>query len=317
MSSDQSDDVVRERRSVQTDAAKVRLSGETQSFTIASDADFVIGRDDDSDLTLDDLAVSRPHARIFHDVDGYRLEDLDSANGTFVERDQEIITVEGPVSLQGGDIICIGPFRVSFEQESAERIDPQHAQPWGPDIHVPTVVAGFSHFFSGFFIWALAAVLANDIGEDLDLSANAVRLLPISTLVPAAIARFIFGHLTDSKGPLLSGSLVMSIALIPLAALWLAGDNQAVMWPCVAVLGMGLAALPVSIPMASQRTAPQRRGVVLGIVSSGSTGIVLAALGAPQLASALDSWQAVFEQHFCKVRRSPNSPAHVFPPFFL
>jgi hypothetical protein len=44
-----------------------------------------IGRSDDNDLTLGDGRVSRHHARIVADGGGFAIEDLQSANGTFVD----------------------------------------------------------------------------------------------------------------------------------------------------------------------------------------------------------------------------------------
>ena len=44
-----------------------------------------IGRNDDNDVTVVDGRVSRHHARIVADGDGFAIEDIDSSNGTFVD----------------------------------------------------------------------------------------------------------------------------------------------------------------------------------------------------------------------------------------
>jgi hypothetical protein len=44
-----------------------------------------IGRSDDNDLVVRDGRVSRGHARVVADGDGFAIEDLESANGTFVD----------------------------------------------------------------------------------------------------------------------------------------------------------------------------------------------------------------------------------------
>ena len=44
-----------------------------------------IGRNDDNDVVLADGRISRHHARIVSDGDGFAIEDLDSSNGTFVD----------------------------------------------------------------------------------------------------------------------------------------------------------------------------------------------------------------------------------------
>src|SRR5687767_11623884 len=45
-----------------------------------------IGAMDDNDLVLEDETVSRNHCRIFVEGDQYLIQDLDSTNGTFVNR---------------------------------------------------------------------------------------------------------------------------------------------------------------------------------------------------------------------------------------
>lgn len=44
-----------------------------------------IGRDESNDITIDDIEISRFHARILRQEGVYRLIDLDSMNGTYVE----------------------------------------------------------------------------------------------------------------------------------------------------------------------------------------------------------------------------------------
>ncbi|MFH1730216.1 MAG: FHA domain-containing protein [Planctomycetota bacterium] len=46
---------------------------------------FTIGRADTNDIVVDDPEVSRHHCRIIADENGYRIEDLRSFNGTFVD----------------------------------------------------------------------------------------------------------------------------------------------------------------------------------------------------------------------------------------
>jgi two-component system, cell cycle response regulator len=63
-----------------------------------------IGRQEDSQIVLSDAGISRKHARIVAEDDGYLLQDLGSANGTFVhgERVSERMLVDG-------DLIQFGP----------------------------------------------------------------------------------------------------------------------------------------------------------------------------------------------------------------
>ncbi|HMG26123.1 MAG TPA: FHA domain-containing protein [Acidimicrobiia bacterium] len=47
-----------------------------------------VGRHPDSDIFLDDITVSRRHAVIRHDRDGYEVSDAGSLNGTYVNRER-------------------------------------------------------------------------------------------------------------------------------------------------------------------------------------------------------------------------------------
>src|SRR5688572_6755258 len=49
-----------------------------------NDAPLSIGRDDECEICLDELSVSRRHARIQPGMDGYYAVDMQSTNGTFV-----------------------------------------------------------------------------------------------------------------------------------------------------------------------------------------------------------------------------------------
>jgi hypothetical protein len=73
-----------------------------------------IGRSPKSDLFLDDVTVSRRHARIMLDRDGYAIEDESSLNGTYVNR-KRIERHE----LFDGDELQIGKFRLVFLQQTA------------------------------------------------------------------------------------------------------------------------------------------------------------------------------------------------------
>ena len=48
------------------------------------DGEYVIGRRSDCQIFVPDMRVSRQHARLWRDGDGWTLEDLGSNNGTFV-----------------------------------------------------------------------------------------------------------------------------------------------------------------------------------------------------------------------------------------
>jgi hypothetical protein len=74
-----------------------------------------IGRTPESDLFLDDVTVSRHHARVFVDSGTYFIEDLDSLNGTYVNRKR----IERH-QLFDGDELQIGKFKLAFMQQKAD-----------------------------------------------------------------------------------------------------------------------------------------------------------------------------------------------------
>lgn len=76
----------------------------------------LIGRQEDCTIFLDDRAVSRHHARITRQDDGYYIEDLDSKNGTFVNGE----AVSAPRRLYDGDEIQIAlAYKLTFVDAGA------------------------------------------------------------------------------------------------------------------------------------------------------------------------------------------------------
>ncbi len=67
------------------------------------------GRHPDSEIFLDDVTVSRRHAEFRRTADGFRVADVGSLNGTYVNRDRI-----DEVALQGGDEVQIGKYRLVF-----------------------------------------------------------------------------------------------------------------------------------------------------------------------------------------------------------
>jgi len=63
----------------------------------------IIGRDFKADIQIDDDATSRLHCRLQRTDEGWRVEDLDSTNGTYVQG----IAVQR-VDLRDGDLLKIG-----------------------------------------------------------------------------------------------------------------------------------------------------------------------------------------------------------------
>ena len=68
-----------------------------------------IGRAPDADLFLDDVTVSREHALLERQADGTHVRDLDSLNGTYVNRQRV-----DEARLADGDELQIGKYRLTY-----------------------------------------------------------------------------------------------------------------------------------------------------------------------------------------------------------
>lgn len=71
--------------------------------------ELTIGRDPESDIFLNDVTVSRNHARLLVDGDEVTLIDAGSLNGTYVN--EEVVS---EARLSNGDTVQIGRFQMVF-----------------------------------------------------------------------------------------------------------------------------------------------------------------------------------------------------------
>jgi pSer/pThr/pTyr-binding forkhead associated (FHA) protein len=74
----------------------------------------VIGRAEDADIEINNLAVSRHHAAVQKRDGAFTVSDLDSNNGTYVNGKR----IAGPTSLSFGDEIGIGKHVLVFDSHS-------------------------------------------------------------------------------------------------------------------------------------------------------------------------------------------------------
>jgi pSer/pThr/pTyr-binding forkhead associated (FHA) protein len=81
--------------------------------------EITIGRSSSADIQIDNLAVSKRHARIIKHRNQYSVEDLDSTNGTFLN-DEKIVKAV----LKHNDVVAIGKhsLRISHEKNSKKPI---------------------------------------------------------------------------------------------------------------------------------------------------------------------------------------------------
>ena len=73
-----------------------------------------LGRGSDNDVVLADVSVSRYHAEILRDPDGWSIHDLKSTNGVEVNR----VPVE-KAPVRAGDLLSIGSFEVRVELDES------------------------------------------------------------------------------------------------------------------------------------------------------------------------------------------------------
>ncbi len=83
-----------------------------------------IGRGGQNEIVIDDDSVSSTHARLEFDNGGWRLTDLRSTNGTFVESVR--LAPEVPTPLPYGSSVRFGGVRLHFRP--IEEADPEQAR---------------------------------------------------------------------------------------------------------------------------------------------------------------------------------------------
>lgn len=130
------------QESAEGDQAELRAVGETgagQVFALDR-ASLLVGRSPDCSITLDDSSVSAEHARLVRGDGGWRVVNLLSTNGTFVNEKRVSST-----DLADGDTVRFG--RVEFvlhDPESRER----------------NATGVYNTWWRGWLGWGLVAALA-------------------------------------------------------------------------------------------------------------------------------------------------------------
>lgn len=85
-------------------------------FTMEKGRSLTVGRLEDNDIVIENLAVSGHHAKIDSVGDQFLVTDLNSKNGTFVNEEQ----VSQPRWLRHGDVIIIGKHYLVFTYTQEE-----------------------------------------------------------------------------------------------------------------------------------------------------------------------------------------------------
>ena len=82
-----------------------------------------IGRGKHNDVVLDDPCVSREHARIYQEADGYFICDLKSKGGTFIQGHR--LPALHKIKLKTGTVITIGRNHLSLKSDVPKTSDPK------------------------------------------------------------------------------------------------------------------------------------------------------------------------------------------------
>lgn len=85
-------------------------------YRVAKGKSITIGRKEDNDIQIENLAVSGHHAKIDSVGDGFLLTDLQSKNGSFVNN--ELVSSHW---LQQGDSVTIGKHTITFSYDEYEK----------------------------------------------------------------------------------------------------------------------------------------------------------------------------------------------------
>ena len=102
---------------IATAAVLVVRRGPKRGSRIALDADTItIGRQELSDIFLDDITVSRNHATLHRVSGGFSVEDLGSMNGTYVNK-----KLVDRAELTDGDELQIGKFKLVYLELGTDR----------------------------------------------------------------------------------------------------------------------------------------------------------------------------------------------------
>ena len=102
-----------------------------------------LGRGSECDVVINDVSISRRHAQVLRQANGYFVQDLESRNGTTVNGEP----LQEPRLLLVGDIVCVGNIRLEciaymeqIGEQQAQTIQNVPPLPSDPDTPMPQSV---------------------------------------------------------------------------------------------------------------------------------------------------------------------------------
>jgi adenylate cyclase len=125
------------------------LEGEEHTFPLtatgATAARVRLGRGSDNDVVLPDVSVSRYHAELIREPDGWHVQDLKSTNGVEINR----VPVER-APLLPGDRLGIGVFDILLEKTEPRDVRPPALDDTGPVLTNATIVRPLAEFAAAY-----------------------------------------------------------------------------------------------------------------------------------------------------------------------
>ena len=110
---------------IESSTHKLILStGSPNEFQLTR-SETIIGRDPSVDLTISSPAVSRRHAKLTREDDGFVLEDLGSSNGSWLNSNR--LQPYVPVPLKSGDRLRLSQIDIEVYFGKPEKDPPQAA----------------------------------------------------------------------------------------------------------------------------------------------------------------------------------------------
>jgi hypothetical protein len=114
-----------------------------------------IGQGAQNDVRLDDDTVSTQHARLEYDAGGWRLTDLESRNGTYI--DGVRLAAGVPTPIAEGALLGIGAVKLTFITHAGA--DPEKARAEYAPAAAPTPIAERSTFRVPLWLFLLVVIV--------------------------------------------------------------------------------------------------------------------------------------------------------------
>jgi len=151
---------------------------------VALGTSLIVGRGEGSGLATMDNNASRSHFLLREGDDGFRVKDLGSKNGTFVNGRR----IDGPVELVDGDLIRAGRVVFVFREDARAVLEAKRTDTLGivGRFHAPVLVAELADCARS----GRNLLLAGPSGSGKELAAEALSSLTARPLVVQNAARF-------------------------------------------------------------------------------------------------------------------------------